>query len=51
MALWGAITPPRPCKGYKAMKGLERPGGEPRERYLRALEEALKGLIRTLRAL
>ena len=43
--------PPRPYKRYKAIKGLERPGGGPRERYLRVLEEALKVLIRALRAL
>ena len=47
----GLYWPPRPYKRYKAIKGLERPGGGPRERYLRVLEEALKGLMRALRAL
>ena len=39
----GSIRPPRPYKGYKAIEGLERPGGGPRERYLRVLHKALQG--------
>ena len=35
----------RPYKGYKAIKGLERPGGGPRERYPRLLhQDSFKGL-------
>ena len=34
----GAIRPPRAYKGYKAIKGLERLGGGPREWYLRVLQ-------------
>ena len=40
----GLIRPPRPYKGYKAIKGLEGEGGGPRERYLKVLH---KGHIRT----
>ena len=40
-ALKTLIRPQRSYKGYKAIKGLERPGGGPRERYFRALHKAL----------
>ena len=50
-AIEGLIRAPRPYKGYKAIKGLERPGGGPRERYPRVLHKVLKGLIRPLRPL
>ena len=43
------MRPPRLYKGYKAIKGLERPGGGPIERYLRVLHKALEGLIRPFR--
>ena len=47
----GSIRPPRPYKSYRAIKGLERPCGGPRERYLRVLHKALKDFIRPLEAL
>ena len=44
----GCIRPQRPFKGYNAIKSLERPGGGPREGYLRVLHEALKGGVKEL---
>ena len=41
----------RPYKGYKAIKGLERPGGGPRERYLRVLHKVLKVKIGHIKAM
>ena len=45
----GLVRVTRPYQGDKAIKGLERPGGGPRERYHRVLHKAFKGLIRPMR--
>ena len=48
----GVMRPPRPYKDYEAIKGsirgLERRGGVPGERYLKVLHRALKGYINAL---